>query len=46
MDSQQAIIWFLITVVGFVSLMVLGIYEGIHSYDAKSKVRRHRLRHH
>lgn len=45
MTATHALIWFVVTVVCFVSLMVLGLYEGIHSYSTKAP-RRHRLRHH
>jgi hypothetical protein len=47
MSVGHALIWFVITAIGVVTLLVVGMYEGTHSYDVKAaKLRRHRLRHH
>jgi hypothetical protein len=45
MTLQHAMIWFVITAVGVVSLLAIGMYEGTHSYALKTR-RHHRLRHH
>lgn len=42
MNGEQALIWFVITALGLVALLAIGIYEGTH-VDAKKA---HRLRHH
>jgi len=45
MTLENAMIWFLITSVGFAALLAIGMYEGMHSY-ADKRPRRHWLRHH
>jgi len=45
MTTAHAMIWFVITTVGVVSLLAFGMYEGTHSYALKAR-RSHRLRHH
>ena len=43
MLETEALVWFLITIVLFVTLMVVGIYEAVHAYDTNSTTRH---RHH
>ena len=45
MSVELAMIWFLITTVGLVGLLALGMYEGTHSYVVKRKGEHRRLRH-
>jgi len=45
MTTSHAMLWFILTTVGVVALLAFGMYEGTHSYAAKTQ-RGHRLRHH
>lgn len=42
MNAEQAIIWFVITALGLVALLTIGIYEGTH---VEAKKTRHHARH-
>jgi hypothetical protein len=46
MHGEEAIIWFVITALGLVALLTIGIYEGTHAYSKKTRASRHHLRWH
>ena len=46
MNAEQAIIWFVITALGLVALLTIGIYEGTHVEAKKHHPLRHLIRRH
>lgn len=45
MDLTQSVIWFIGTAFAVTALLLIGMYEGTHSYDVKPHHERRRLLH-